>query len=450
LGDLWPLVVKEIKELIRDPKILLGVILMPLILFPLMGSAINISQKSVMQAMISASFAVYNEDEGPVVEALLDYLHRNNTVITIEAASIEEAVSIFLETNATTLLHIREGYSQNVSEGRKANMKVYANLKSLTVAETGSTDSVNRLLNVYNYYLALSKIEDLLSETGDTSDPTAVRSPISVSYASIIKGNVLEVAPSAIFGLIMSQSIMLPIMVMVMLMFAIQMAATSIAIEKEQKTLETLMTLPVGRMTILSGKLAGSIVISVAGAIAYMIGFSYYMTSALSFSPEMTSMNVGDVGLGLQPLGVLLLGVNIFFTLVSGLALAISLATFTDNVRSAQSLTGFLVIPVMIPAIILMFSDLHMLPPTVRWVLLAIPFTHSILASKAAFLGNYTVAVGSIAYIAVFTVVVLYIAARIFSTERIITARFTSLSLRDLFRGKKERRSQTWRSHRNR
>jgi len=232
----------------------------------------------------------------------------------------------------------------------------------------------------------------------------------------------------------MSQSIMLPIMMMIMLMFAIQMAATSIALEKEQKTLETLMTLPVGRMTILTGKLAGSIVVAVAGAVSYMIGFGYYMNAAFGFAPEMTSMSLGEAGIGLQPLGYLLLGVAIFVTLVSGLALAISLAVFTDNVRSAQSLTGFLVIPVIIPAIILMFTDLSMLPPAVRWILLVIPYTHSIVASKAAFLGNYAAVAGSIAYISVFTVVVLYVAARIFSTERVITARIRSFSLRDLLR----------------
>jgi hypothetical protein len=46
LGSLKSLVVKEIKELIRDPKILIGVILMPIIMFPLMGSAINVSTSS--------------------------------------------------------------------------------------------------------------------------------------------------------------------------------------------------------------------------------------------------------------------------------------------------------------------------------------------------------------------------------------------------------------------
>ena len=434
MGSLTIITIKEVKELVRDPKILIGVILMPLVLYPVMGSAINISQKSVMRAMITASFAIYNEDEGPATEAFLNYLYTNNTVIPIEADSLEDALIAYQDTNATTLLYIKEGYSENVSQGLKAKVKVYANLKSMTIAEVGSSDNVNSLINIYSYYLSINKIGRLLEETGDSAEPSVVKSPLSISSASIIKGNVLEVPPSAIFSLIMSQSILLPIMIMVMLMFAIQMAATSIAIEKEQKTLETLMTLPVGRMTVLSGKLAGSITVAIAGAISYMIGFGYYMTSAFSFAPELTSMATGDVGLGITPVGVLLLGVNIFVTLVSGLALAICLAVFTDNVRSAQSLTGFLVIPVILPAIILMFSDISMLPTTVQWILLAIPYTHSIIASKSAFLGNYIVVVRSIAYISAFTVAVLYLAARIFSTERIITSRLTSISIKGLFK----------------
>jgi ABC-2 type transport system permease protein len=69
--------------------------------------------------------------------------------------------------------------------------------------------------------------------------------------------------------------------------------------------------------------------------------------------------------------------------------------------------------------------------------MLAIPYTHTIIATKAAFLANYTVVVRSILFIGVWTVVVLYAAARIFSTERIITARFTFGDL-----GKRLRRRQ--------
>jgi len=207
-------------------------------------------------------------------------------------------------------------------------------------------------------------------------------------------------------------------------MFAIQMAATSIALEKEQKTLETLMTLPVSRMTILGGKLSGSIVIAIAGSISYLIGFGYYMNSAFSFVPEAQSMTLNDVNIGITPFGFILVGIVIFVTLVSALAMALSVAVFADNVRSAQSFTGVLITPIMIPAIVLMFSDIEMLPQTVQYIMLIIPYTHSIIATKAAFLGDYFVVLRSILFIGIWTITVLYIAAKIFSTERIITARF--------------------------
>jgi ABC-2 type transport system permease protein len=433
-NSLVNLVIKELKELIRDPKILIGIILMPLIIFPVMGSAINISRRSVEKVIISASFAVYDEDMGDAARALSDYLEASNDIIIITAPDLEEAIASFLDKDASVLLHIRDGYSENITGGEMGGVKLYANLKSLTIAETGQTDLIRQLLFIYNINVSNDKIRRLLAEAEERALPEAVRNPITVTYSSILKGKVLEVPPQEIFNLVMSQSIMLPVLVMVMVMFAIQMAATSIAIEKEQKTLETLMTLPVGRMTILSGKLVGSILVAIAGAIAYMIGFGFYMGSAFSFAPEMPSVSAGDVGVGLQPLGYLLVGIIIFVTLVSGLAMAISLAVFTDNVRSAQSLTGFLIIPVIIPAIILMFTDLEMLPRTVQWVLLLIPYTHSIVASKAAFLDKYIVVLRSIVYISGFTVVVLYLAARIFSTDRILTARIRFIRLRDLMR----------------
>jgi ABC-2 type transport system permease protein len=264
--------------------------------------------------------------------------------------------------------------------------------------------------------------------------PEAVRNPISTSYASLLKGHVLEVPPSSIIAIVMSQSILIPIMVMMMVMFAIQMATTSIALEKEQKTLEILMTLPVSRMTVLTGKLSGSIVIAIAGAVSYLVGFSFYMNEALNFIPETTSLSLDSVDLGITSFGFFLIGVVVFVTLVSALAMALSLAVFADNVRSAQSFTGILIIPIIIPAVILMFSDIEMLPNVVKYILLIIPYTHSIIATKAAFLGNYFVVIRSIVFISFWTISLLYIAAKIFNTERIITAQFTLGSLMKYFK----------------
>jgi len=85
----------------------------------------------------------------------------------------------------------------------------------------------------------------------------------------------------------------------------------------------------------------------------------------------------------------------------------------------------FLNIIFIIPSMVLMFTDIEILPAPFQVVLYAIPYTHAILAAKAAFMGDYLVMARSIAYVSVFTVVLLYVAAKIFTTEKIVTARIS-------------------------
>jgi len=118
--------------------------------------------------------------------------------------------------------------------------------------------------------------------------------------------------------------------------------------------------------------------------------------------------------------------------LISALALAISLSIFAEDVRGAQAIVGPLVILFIIPMLFSMFTDIYALPFPLSIILLAIPFTHPMLAANVTFTGNYIGAVGGIIYMAIFTVGVLYIAARLFGTEKILTAKlkFKRFSLR--------------------
>ncbi|TRO55225.1 hypothetical protein E2P71_03035, partial [Candidatus Bathyarchaeota archaeon] len=131
MNNLWALVVKEVKELVRDPKILIGVILMPVIIFPVIGSAIQISQESVQRAIMGASFAVWTDDDGFVTDALLNYLYTNNTVVPIQATTLEEALLSFTSTDSAALVYIPRGYNENITLGVQGNLKVYANLRNL-------------------------------------------------------------------------------------------------------------------------------------------------------------------------------------------------------------------------------------------------------------------------------------------------------------------------------
>lgn len=425
-SSLRVLLLKELKELLRDPKILVGMVLMPIIILPIMGGAITLSQEAVKKELASTSIAVVDRDASTASSSLVGFLrYTNQTVLSIPLGDEKQVISRLLETNATILLEIPQSYGSNVSKGDIGILNIYAVVKSVGLAESTRGSLIEQVMSAYSYTLSIQKIEELLERSNLTRiNPQNVYAPLSVNYHSVVKGKVAEAAPQAIVGLLMSQGIMLPITMIMMLTFSMQIAATSIAVEKEEKTLETLMTLPIGRLTIMIGKLAGSILVAVAGAFAYMVGFGYYMNSAMGFADRgSTSISLSSLGFSLDLGAYLLLGVTIFVTLVSGLALALSVAVFTDSVRSAQSIVGVIYVPVMVPMLILMFADLGMLPLPVQIALYALPYTHSLLASRAIFMGDYITALTSIGYITIFTVIVLYVAARIFTSERVITAK---------------------------
>jgi ABC-2 type transport system permease protein len=239
---------------------------------------------------------------------------------------------------------------------------------------------------------------------------------------SIVKGKSADVSPDVLFGLMMSQTVVMPVGVMTLLIFAMQLASTAVASEKEEKTLETLLTMPINRTTILMGKLTGSIVVAVVGALAYLVGFTYYMSSYSSLIPTGV-VDLAAIGLAPTLASYAIMGVSLFMALLSALALAISLSVFADDVRGAQALVGPLFILFIVPMMFSMFTDIYSLPFPISIILLAIPFTHSMLATNVAFTGNYIGAIGGIAYMAIFTIIVLYIASRLFGTEKILTAK---------------------------
>ncbi len=417
---LFNIVVKEVKELVRDPKILLGMIIVPLIIFPLMGFAIQTSMEAAEESMGTISMAVMDLDEGPVTENLTNFLKALNVrIVELEDLNFTEAVNYVEQTNLTGLLVVPPDFSNNITSGLKAKLDVYTVFRGGGIAESTSSSAISALLNGFEEDLVIQKVGEKFLD----QDPKTVLNPIDMSDNSIIKGKSVDVPPSVLFGLMMAQSTGMPVGIMVLLIFAMQLAATSVASEKEEKTLETLLTLPVNRFTILVGKLTGSIVVAVVGAIAYIIGFSYYMGSFMGVMPSENGVDLASVGLAPTPISYLLLGASLFVSLVSALALAISISIFAEDVRGAQALVGPLSMLFVFPMIFTMFTDIYSLPFPLMIILFAIPFTHPMLAARAAFTGDHLTAIIGIVYVAIFTVAVLYIAARLFGTEKILTAR---------------------------
>jgi ABC-2 type transport system permease protein len=134
-----------------------------------------------------------------------------------------------------------------------------------------------------------------------------------------------------------------------------------------------------------------------------------------------TNTVIKQLGLTLTGNGYLLLGIALFFAILCGLAMATILGVLAEDFRSAQTLMMPLMLMILIPYLLSFFADVNSLPLPVKLLILAIPFSHPFLATPNIMLGNYAAVLYGILYMAVVFLVLVFIAARIFSTDRVLT-----------------------------
>ena len=410
------ILVKELKELMRDPKILIGMIVLPLVMFPVLGLVMGFAVQSAQEEAQRATLLVVNNDNnGTWSNALVSYLNSTMNVDVVRDLSPQNIVDQGLlgKYNSTMFLEIPSGFNTN-----------------LTMHANGER-TVTGMVNVYGVFNGGGGIFSGIGGTAVTAvvagfNRAVAPDVVAVYQSSIIKGQIEEgVDASTLSGLMLSQSIALPITIMIMLTYAMQIAATSVAMEKEEKTLETLLTTPVDRFAILMGKVSSTIIVAGVASIAVLVGYNYMIGSISSGIAGNVGGSVDLVALGLVPSvgGYVLLGVSLFFTLLSALALAVIMSAFSENVRGAQALVGYIYPLIFIPSLALVYLDMNSLPLAIKAIFYAIPYSHPIIASKAVVTGDYGTVVFGIVYVAIFTVVIMYIASRLFATEKILTAK---------------------------
>lgn len=412
------ILIKELKELVRDPKILLGMIIVPVIIFPVLGGVMSFSLQSAQEQAQKATILILDNDGENWSKLFIELLNQTFKVYVEKNVNLtnELAQELLSRYNATQIIEFPQRFSENVTQHLSGNKIINATLKFYGVFTGGGIfESIGSL-----------PIDNLVNQFNRANAPDIVYTEKS----SIVKGEIKDVDPAQLYGLMMAQSIALPITVMILLQVAMQIAATSVAMEKEEKTLETLLTLPMDRFAILMGKLSGSIIVAAVGASAFMIGYNYMLSSFTAQIPAELGVDLASLGLVPSLFGYVLLGVSLFVTLISALALAVIISAFAEDVRSAQSLVGYIYPLIFIPALALMYLDINTLPLALKIVFYAIPYSHPVIASKAVIMGDYLTAILGVVYVATFTIIVMYAASRLFATEKILTAKLKFKRLR--------------------
>ena len=407
------ILLKELKELIRDPKILVGMIVVPLVMFPILGLVLGYAVESAQEQAQQATLLVIDNDGGNWSQTFIDYLGNTGININLENNLTPQQVvdqNILELNNSSQFIEIPSGFSANLTAHTEGNLEINAIINSYGVFQGGGlfseirSSGITAVINSFNRAIA----PNVLYTTQST----------------IIKGEIQQgVDPAALSGLMISQSLALPMTIIIMLTYAMQIAATSVAMEKEEKTLETLLTMPVDRFAILMGKLSSTVIVAGIAAVAVMIGYNYMLGSVTLGIQNQISIDLVSLGLVPSPIGYALLGISLFITLLSALALAVIMSAFAEDVRGAQALIGYIYPIIFIPTLALIYLDFNTLPDIIKTILYAIPYSHPIIASKAVVFGDYTTVIFGIIYVTAFTIVIMYIASRLFATEKILTAK---------------------------
>lgn len=421
MGPLGNIVQKELMEMIRDPKLLLGMLIVPMLIFPIMGVAIGSTREATEESVAKSTVGFYTMDQTDGNDTysmyLKAYLEFSNIACdNITADNPGQAIRKAMDRGDKALVVIPTNFTENIVALKSATVDLYGILRDFSMTEGTVYVQASTALEGFNRSLVSKRLEQAYpNETAQN-----LTTPLVTKNLSIIKGEPKNVDPNLVGATITGSTIAMPMALMILLIMAGQLAATSVAMEKEQKTLEVLLTLPVKRINILIGKLSGVILVSMLATVSYLIGFSFYFSS---FGVSAGSVDLASLGLSPTPLGISLLAVTLLLSFVSALSLAVLLSVFAKDVRSAQSLMGVLYIPIMIPGLVLMFAPVNTLPGGLQAMVLAIPFSYPIIASQALYTQQYLFVVLGIVYQAIFTAVVLALAARVFSTEKIMTAR---------------------------
>lgn len=397
---------KEIKETVRNPRFLVFTILLPLILYPIMGFIIVGAMSSASEKVQSGLIAVIDEDKTDASSTLVHFLKSSGMNVVFSNKNILENIP----RNILAIIEIPSGFSHSLGTDSSPNITVYTVLQGINIGDQSVMGIVTSVLDSYKDYLK----SYIASKHG--LNPDIISNPVREEVHILVRSWGREFNPGELNTLLM-QVMFWPWLIFSLVISVVQLSATFLSEEKEQKTLEILLTLPVKRTIILFSKVLGSGLLAILGTVSYTIGFIIYIDA---FSRYMHSMGV-ELAFPTNPLLIILMGIIFFLSLLFSAALGLSVSVLAQDTKSAESLASTIIFPVMIIAFIIMFFDISSLPLYAKIIIYLIPYTYLMEGIKYIFMGRIELFLVGIAINLAGAFIMLSLVSKIFTTERILT-----------------------------
>jgi ABC-2 type transport system permease protein len=343
-------------------------------------------------------------------------------IIDLAGKTQEQAIEAAKTNDSKLLVVIPKGFGDSLAAFKPSQIETYSFMRTFSLIGASGQVVVEGLLSLSNRVISDRVLKEKLPEF----DPQSLKEPIQHKDYVVVRDRIAEGSAMQVAGMMSQQSMLIPLVLMMIVIYSSQMVISAIAMEKQNKTLETLLTVPIKRTSIITAKMLAAGLVGLISAGVYMVAFKSFFGGMTGDIAKAGAQAGGaelmqKLGLTFSTTGYIVLGLAMFLAILVALALAMILGVLAEDFRSAQTMIMPLIFLVMIPYFISLFADMNSLPLPIKILILAIPFTHPFLVSQNLYLGNWSMIAFGLGYMALIFIVLTVIAARIFSTDKILT-----------------------------
>lgn len=414
---------KELKEMLTITTIM--TMIFSVMVMIMAGEAMSGAMEEAEEE--SGSITICNLDDTEFTKAVLNFLENpaggeKNEVKYVEIKGDDYSAELD-RLDIKNVVIIPEGFAAHIENSEQAELLYITKMTSLSTmsnVSTGSSNALNLINAAVKSAFYSSKVQ---SGALKDNEVTMLEAPIKVEEKTIVNGKSEDIAATVIISATQMSNMFLPIMVFVLVIYSSQMILNAVANEKIDKTLETLLSAPVSRLSVLTAKMLAAGVVAGLNAIVYMYGMSKMTESVSSMAGDIDGLDkiLENLGLTLSAGDYVLVGLQMFMTILITLSISLVLGVLAKDIKSTQSYIMPIMIMAMIPYMLSMFVDISTLSPVLKYAVYAIPFTHTFMATQNVMFGNMTLYWAGLAYQAVLLVICMSFAVRVFTSDKIFT-----------------------------
>jgi len=431
---------KELSELVNVQMLAtLGIMLL---IFMMMGNIMTTAINDVVEDASHPTVNISDRDNTELSKQLIEALKAADADVNVIETEGDDYASILADNNIKNIIIITEGFTKSIEEEKKpellsvAKMTSAASMANISNGNVGASSLINEC------------VRNLIAETKgiDKEELQRINSPIEITENTVVDKNWAPISIGKITAKISFQNVALPIALFVLLIMTSQSLISSVSNEKIDKTLETLLSAPVSRMSVISAKMLAAAIVALINACVMMIGFTFFVKDSITnidqevtdAAKQMLSTDNAfrQLGLNLSAVDYLLIGLQFFFTIMICLSISIVLGSLANDAKASQTVILPIMLLVMVPYVISILTDVNSLPTAVRIVVYAIPFTHTFMAMGNLIFGNTAIYAFGLIYQIIIFAVCMYFALRLFKSDKILTM---SLNIGQKSRFKKSR-----------